>query len=169
MAKKPKKRSDIPRRDSDNDNRRLLDEIDHISLARLQESIRYAGHPKHKKNPHLFGLDRLNGKLGDATLCDAHAGFTVEQMKDIPLLLQRGLKAKLIGERIVWSIADDGWIFEARLTNCVTDEYHGYPVRPSEAIAELVFERFAHWAKNHGSRSEKEAVLRCADRYGFKL
>lgn len=168
MAKKPGKRSDIPPRDSDNDNRRLQDNVDQNSLATLKTTINYAGHPKHKRNPHLFGLGQFNGKRGDETLCDKHAGFTKAQMAGIPSLLQRGLEAELVGERIVWSIADDGWIFEARLTNRETNEYHGYPVRPSESIAELVFKRFAHWAKRHGSPSEKQAVLCCAERYGFE-
>lgn len=168
MAKKPDKRSEIPPRDSDNDNRRLLNEIDQGVLLNLKNTINYAGHPKRKRNPHVFGLPRYNGKRGDETLCDKHAGFTKAQMAGIPLLLQRGLAAELVGERIIWSIADDGWMFEARLTNRDTNEFHGYPVRPSEAIAELVFERFERWARRNGGAQEKLAALRCAERYGFK-
>lgn len=167
-ARKPDKRSDIPPRDSDNDNRRLLDAVDQSVLALLKATINYAGHPKHKRNPHLFGLERYNGKRGDETLCDKHADFTKAKMITIPGLLQRGLEAELVGDRIIWSVADDGWIFEARLTNRDTNEFHGYPVRPSEAIAELVFKRFANWARRHGKVQEKLAVLRCTERYGFE-
>lgn len=169
MAKRPSKRADVPPRASDNLKRTLIEKPDAAQLSDLRVTINYAGHPKHKRNPHLYGLGTFNGERGDETLCDAHAGFRMKDMASIPSLLLRGIDAELVGERIVWTVADDGWIFEARLTNRDTNEYHGYPVRPSEAISELVFRRFSVWAKQFGSASDKMAMSNCAQRYGFKL
>ena len=73
-------------------------------------------------------------------------------MADIPALIERGIRAGLIGHtaRLLWTVADDGWIFEARETNRETAEYHGYPVLPEESIGHLVFDRFVNWAEAHG-------------------
>ena len=85
-------------------------------------------------------------------------------------MIRRGLRAGLIGHgnRIIWAVADDGWIFEGRLTNVATNEFHGYPVRPSEAIAELVYKRFSSWAITRGTSQDQLAAKACRDRYGFK-
>ena len=42
-----------------------------------------------------------------------------------------------------------------------TNEYHGYPVRPSEAIAELVYKRFSAWAIAHGNPQDQQAARAC--------
>lgn len=167
--KKPTKRADLPRRNSDNDKRRLDPAPDPQFINQLLSTVHYAGSSKHKRNPHLFDLKRFNGKRGDETLCDEHAGFSPEDMAGIPAIVQRGLKAGLIGDRVLWTIGDNGWIFEARLTNSETNEYHGYPVRPTEAIGEPVFRRYAEWASAHGAESDKQALQNCSAVYGFKL
>ena len=70
---------------------------------------------------------------GDATLCD-DAEFEPSQMAETPMVMRRGIRAGLIGhtQRIIWTVADDGWIFEARETNRDTAEFHGYPVLLTE-------------------------------------
>lgn len=167
MAKRPNKRPDIPARNSDNDKRRLDATLDPAVIAALLAHAWYRGSPKHKRNPHLFNLQPYNGKRGDETLCDEHANFGVQDMAGIPALLTRGIIAGLIGGRVLWTVADDGWIFEARLTNVGQQEYHGYPVRPTEAIAKPVYERFVEWTVQSKSAAEIVAALACAARYGF--
>ncbi len=80
----------------------------------------------------------------------------------------RGITARLVGTNL-WTVDDTGWIYEARLTNADQAEYHGYPVRPKEPIAEPVFRRFKAWADEFGQASDKQAALNCAALYGFKL
>jgi hypothetical protein len=134
----------------------------------LRARVTYGGSSKHKRNPTIFGLEPFNGDRGDATLCDEHASFQLADMTKIPALIHRGLQAKLIGNNaLIWTVADDGWIFEGRLTNPTTSEYHGYPVRPSEAIAESVYRRFSDWASAWGNVEDKEAASNCAALYGF--
>ena len=84
-------------------------------------------------------------------------------------MIQRGLQAGLVGENgIIWAVADNGWIFEARITNVGKSEYHGYPVRSSEPIAEKVYERFSEWANKHGNQLARQAVQQSMNLYGFR-
>ena len=111
----------------------------------------------------------FDGPRGDATLCDEHASFQPAQMREIPSLVQRGIRAGLIGatQRVIWTVADNGWIYEGRQTNADTSEFHGYPVRESEPIAELVYQRFVAWVDEHGDSSARHAAMSCRQRYGF--
>lgn len=92
-------------------------------------------------HPIAFGLSISPGaKRGDATLCDEHAGFTPDKVRTIPRLIQRGLRAGLVGRgNLIWTVGYDGWIFEGRPTNVSTGEYHGYPVLDWESIARPVY------------------------------
>ena len=86
----------------------------------MSNSVTYKGSPKHKKHPRRYGLSPFNGRRGDATLCDGCAGFLPSQMSSISAMIRRGLQAGLIGDghRIIWAVADNGWIFEGRQTIC---------------------------------------------------
>src|SRR4051794_32946913 len=163
--RKPAKRTDIPPRNNDNNKRRLSKTVTDEDVAALA-AITYGGSPKHKRNPTVFGLEPFNWLRGDATLCDDHANFQPGDMIRIPALIDRGLKAKLIGTSL-WTVDDNGWIYEARLTNAGQSEYHAYPVRPTEAIAVPVFRRFRDWAEEHEDLTDKLAAQNCAELYGL--
>ena len=168
--RKPTSRIDLPPRESDNLKRVLNPSPDPALIKRLCKTARYHGYAKHKAVPLAFGLAPYNKPRGDATLCDEHAGFTKKQIATIPRLLQRGVRAGLIGEspRLIWTVGDDGWIFEGRITNVEQDEYHGYPVRPNEPIAEAVYRRFHAWSMDDGDANDRAAAERCQALYGFK-
>ena len=136
-------------------------------IAELRASVNYKGSSKHKRNPAIFGLEPFRGDRGDATLCDEHAGFRPNDMAKVPAMIDRGLRAGLIGTNL-WTVSDDGWIFEGRLTNVAQVEYHGYPVRPSEAIAEPVYRRFKSWAEVEGEPADRRAAENCAALYRFR-
>ena len=131
--------------------------------------VRYQGSEKHKRDPLAFGLSISPGaRKGDATLCDEHAGFSPDKVPTIPRLIQRGLRAHLLGrERQIWTVGDDGWIFEGRLTNVETREYHGYPVLEWESIARPVYKRYSEWARTSGDSRDRIAAERCRVKYGF--
>lgn len=165
----PPRRRQSHRRRSDNDKRRLMSSpTDDLIQAKLN-TVSYEGSSKHKRHPHLFGLPPFDGHRGDATLCD-DAGFEPARMSEVPTLIQRGIRAGLIGHtgRILWTVSNDGWIFEARETNRDTDQFHGYPILPEEAIAQLVFDRFSAWAGAHGSADDRSASDACRLRYDFR-
>jgi hypothetical protein len=171
---RPPKRSDLPARHSDNDKRRLHPAPDRMVLEALSDLAAYGGISKHKAEPLRFGLPPHSGPRGDATLCDEHAGFEPSDLPGVRMLLVRGIAAGLVGhvERhgiptIVWTVSDHGWIFEARVTNVRLAEYHGYPVRPSEAIAEQVIGRFTLWARKEGTDADRRAAENCRALYGI--
>lgn len=165
--KKPKPRPDIPPRSNENRKRKLFDMMSTEQLATFFAGRKYEGSPKHKQNPHLFGLEPFRGERGDRTLCDAHARFSADDFARLPRLLERAQAASLVGN-FVWTVDDNGWIYELAVTNAGQNQYHGYPVRPSEAIAEKVFIRFRDWAALHGSAQDKAAAQVCQSFYGFR-
>ncbi len=165
---RPAPRPKLPPRDSDNNGRALLERPPTDLLTELRGKIHYKGYSKHKKAPEAFGLPPYMKRRGDATLCDEHAGFRPVDMALLPAMLERGLKAQLVGKGdIVWTVFDNGWIMECRLTNRVSREYHGYPVRPGEAIAQAVYERFAAYVRKAPAPTpgERAAVANCKAMY----
>lgn len=167
--RRPETRRDRSARRPDNVKRRLLAASDEELVERRTISVRYQGSEKHKKDPLAFGLSISPGaKKGDATLCDEHAGFSPDQVPTIPRLIRRGLRAGLLGrDRQIWTVGDDGWIFEGRLTNVGTSEYHGYPVLEWESIALPVYNRYSEWARSSGGSRDRIAAERCRIKYGF--
>jgi hypothetical protein len=159
----------LPRRQSNNEKRRLIATPEPALIAQLLSTVTYKGSSKHKSNPHLFDLPPHAGARGDETLCDAHAGLAPEQMAAIPGMIQRGLRAGLVGPGgLIWAVADNGWIFEGHCTNRQQAEYHGYPVRASEPIGESIDRRFADWALSSGLAADVIAAGNCKALYGFK-
>lgn len=167
--RRPRPRRGVVPRKSDNDKRRLWQNPPEDLIERLLREVRYRASAKHKRNPQLYDLPPFIGHRGDATLCDEHAGFQPDRVDGIPELIARGIRAGLIGDtgRIIWTVADDGWIYEGRETNAATHEFHGYPVRQNEAIAEPVCLRFADWAIGE-SDLERGAATSCRNRYGVR-
>ena len=167
--KRPAKRPNLPARRSNNEKRRLLLNPGPEYIARLRRDITYQGSSKHKKNPHRYGLTPFRGSRGDATLCDRDANFQPAHLNTIPQMIERGLEARLVGENgIIWAVADNGWIYEARITNVGQTEYHGYPVRSTEPIAEMVYKRFKEWVNAYGNQMAHQAVEQCKTLYGFR-
>ncbi len=163
MALKLPSLADLPPRRSDNDKRRLVHDPSPVELAALADAVIYQGSSKHKLRPSLYGLPPYRGDRGDATLCDRDAGFEPSDMPQIPSMIRRGIEAGLVdqGWRIFWAVADDGSMFEFRLTNATQSEYHGYPLRRTEAIAEngLPALRSVGWGKWHADRPWCSQVL----------
>ena len=167
--KRPKKRPNLPARRSNNDKRRLIPNPSQSYISKLRQNITYEGSSKHKLNPNLYGLQPFTGTRGDATLCDRDAKFDRGNYGKIHGLIIRGLNAGSVGENdVIWAVADNGWIFEGRLTNVVRTLYHGYPVRSTEPIAEMVYRRFNRWAQDHGNDSALLATRNCKALYGFR-
>ncbi len=142
------------------------------SLEPLVHRVRFGGSPEHKLNPAAFGLSPRT-VIWDNSLCDCDAGFTPEMVQYVVSWMQRALLAGLVGElweqgapRYIWVVADDGWIYTARLTNAVQLEYHGYPELPGAPIAAPVYHRFKTWVESgHNKARHAAAMSRCAARY----
>jgi hypothetical protein len=165
--RKPSTRASLPPRNSDNMKRKIDTSILVAEVRARYGTVSYEGSSKHKLNPHIFGLEPFRGRRGDRTLCDKHALFSPADMRRVPTLLERALRARLVGSHI-WTVDDNGWIYELTVTNPTTNEHHGYPLRPFEAFAEIVYRHFQGWVLVHGSHADQAAALACRERYGFR-
>jgi hypothetical protein len=87
----------MPPRNADNNKRRLDANVSPDRIAQLGATVTYKGSPKHKRNPVIFGLEPFRGDRGDATLCDEHANFRPPDLPGVPAMIDRGLRAGLIG------------------------------------------------------------------------
>ena len=81
FVKKPMARPTLPDRQSDNDKRRLHPAPDPAGLALFALRATYNGISKHKAEPLRFGLPPYQGRRGDETLCDRHAGFEPDDLQ----------------------------------------------------------------------------------------
>ena len=134
----------------------------------LKRSLSYGCSDKHKMHALAFGSRIPGGSKRDATRCDEHAGFTSDRLPTIPRLIKRGLCADLVAKvNQIWTLADDGWIYEGRPTNVETSEYHGYPVLKWESIARPVYKRYSDWAQAFGSNLDRIVAKR--SRLGYRF
>ncbi|MFX8601227.1 hypothetical protein ABTL95_20400, partial [Acinetobacter baumannii] len=77
-----------------------------------------------KRHPRAYGLAPYAGQQEDPSYCDEHAGFGPGDLQRAPAILRRGIEAGLFGKAnkkgdpgLLWSIDDNGWIYEAQITN----------------------------------------------------
>lgn len=165
---RPRTRDRFPPR-QDAKRKRWLNENATVEEAEARfAGIRYGGSQKHKERPHRFRLSPSSGfPPPDATLCDRDAGFTSQDMCRIPALLDRARRARLIGN-LIWSVDDNGWVYELQMTNAGQNEHHGYPLRANDPFVEKVFRLFVAWARDDGKDSDRRAAEACRDRYAIK-
>lgn len=171
---KPRKRLPVTR-SSDNDKRRLRDPIPAKTwLDALAARATFQGYSKHKLDPREFGLEPFSGSREDATYCDGHAQFARRDAARIPILLRRGISAGLVGHKddangedptILWTVDDNGWIYEFRITVPGRAVYHGYPVLGTEAIARLVLARYVQHVYNTKNTALLPSVQQLQERY----
>ncbi len=128
--------------------------------------ITYGGSQKHKAHPHLFGLTASGFPPPDATLCDRDADFAPADMTRIPALLDRARRARLIGN-LIWTVDENGWVYELQMTNSGRNEHHGYPLRAADPFVERVFRFFGAWAARDGTDDDRRAAEACRNRYGL--
>jgi hypothetical protein len=172
MSRRKPGRRILVERHSDNDKRRLREPSPDEDLRRsLATRVRFEGSGKHKLSPWAFGLQPAPSGEDD-TYCDGHANFSPDDLGRIPLLLQRGIWAGLIGHNdnlgdptLIWTVDDNGWIYEARITIPSQALYHGYPVLPSDAFGKIVIARFTKWVYGQGHLSLVNALQNALERY----
>lgn len=151
-GRKPERRL-VAARSSDNEKRRVHEPVPSDEwLTALAARARFEAYSKHKLQPQAFGLQPFTGQREDATYCDGHANFAPADMARVPNLLRRGILAGLIGHNdrqgdptLLWTVDDNGWIYEGRLTIPSQALYHGYPVLRTEAVARVVIARYIQY------------------------
>jgi hypothetical protein len=133
--------------------------------------IRFEGSGKHKLEPRAFDLAPAPSD-GDDTYCDGHADFTPQEVSRIPDLIQRGIRANLLDARsshddplLIWTIDDNGWIYEGKLTNPGQGIYHGYPVLPTDPLAKTLIRRYGDWVNAQNEPALSASFEAALERY----
>lgn len=163
-------------RSSANDPRRLSEAPpSDEARANLAARATFDPYSKHKRHPTAYGLKPYEGADEDPTYCDEHADFKPVDMPRAPGLLRRGIEAGLFGKfkkpededpGLLWSVDDNGWIYEAQITNPGYAVYHAYPVLPNEAIAQKVLMRYQDYVGGQNSALLTASLAAARRRYG---
>jgi hypothetical protein len=169
--RKPTTRLAIERA-SDNEKRQLRDPApDAMQRTALAARAHYEGWGKHKLNPRAFNLEPVPSAADD-TFCDGHAGFSPADIARAPVLLNRGILAGLIGHidkqgdpTVLWTVDDNGWIYEGRITVPTQALYHAYPLLPNDAFAKKVIERYSLWINQQDAPELHATLVNALDRY----
>lgn len=162
----------IVERSSDNAKRRLCEPaLNEEARAALASRARFQGSAKHKLQPLAFGL-RPAPRNEDTTYCDGHSDFQPSDMTRAEMLLQRGILAGLTGRvekhgdpTLLWTVDDNGWIYECRITTPSRAIYHGYPLLLADAFAKMVIARFEKWAHNQQNAELLDVARHAWNRY----
>jgi hypothetical protein len=114
---------------------------------------RYHGNPVHKRNPGDFGLHPPADPRPDKTLCD-EAGIVEKATADRLFAAAREMgivstSTTSDGSPKQLYVVDNQQVFEFMSANDGT--YHGYPIRKSNALFDVVSER---WEKELRTRTE---------------
>lgn len=136
-------------RSNNNAKRKLVIDVPDLSQrVEFATRVKYDPYSKHKYNPTAYGLAPYAGEDEERTYCDEHANFTKADIGRIPVLMERGIKLCLWSEsrrggtpNLLWTIDDNGWIYELRTTNATQCQYHGYPILQGDAFARQVLAR----------------------------
>ena len=127
---------------------------------------------KHKKHPEAFKLEPYRGEDEDVSYCDEHAGFHKDDILRAVPLLKRGIRAGLFGEvenkgdpSRLWTVDDNGWIYEAQITNPGYAQYHAWPVQPTEAIARKVLARYEEYVIAQQDEVLTQSLAKARERY----
>ena len=167
MRRKPPPRVLQPRL-SENEKRDLSPTLPSMDdRADLRARATYAGYAKHKRDPYAWGLEPFRGRAPDRTFCE-DSGLGIAAQVRIPQLLRRGIDAGLFGDLIrqgdptmLWTLDDDGWIYELRQTIPGRAVYHGYPWLPTNALGRKVIARFESWYLSR-PRAQRQPVILAA-------
>ena len=131
-----------------NPKRKLYADPDGEMCSRIARAVGYGGNPEHKRNPGDFGLEppSAHHKQPTKSLCDTVEIF---ERKTALRLLKKGARRGMFSRQFrgdfpqnIWSVTDQGEVLEAQLENRELGTYHGYPMEPTDPLAETILERW---------------------------
>jgi hypothetical protein len=111
--------------------------------ASLIASVTYVASGHHKRNPADYGLQRTNPRP-TKSLCDL---VRIVPQQEAQELLRMGINYGMVSShcfgdfpKFVWSVADDGEVYEAKTDAVTRGAYHGYRLEEDDDMRELVKE-----------------------------
>ena len=130
--RKPSRHRDNPK------NKRIGESPAGVNLARVADAIQYTGSPYHKDIPSFAG--RVQPPRPDASVCPR--ALARQQSRILDWLRAAIRVGHFSGyweggfPRYVWHRQGDT-VYEGRLTNSGTGEYHGYPLESDQQVEGL--------------------------------
>lgn len=101
----------------------------------LLANAKYVGSGHHKRNPADYGLERTNPRP-TKSLCDLVRIIPLSEAQE---LLRRGIQAETVSTlaydgfpKYIWSVSEDGEIYEAKTDSSTPGDYHGYPLEDED-------------------------------------
>lgn len=140
---------------SNNPKRRVIeaDVLPKEALAELAVKVRYVGSGHHKRYPADYGFDRTN-PVPTKSLCDLNAPVMLTEAQN---WLVSGVLQALISKpsddgfpKFIWTVANDGRVFEAKTHPATPGQYHGYPLEDEDDMKAHVAKIWAKRCQNSG-------------------
>lgn len=142
-------------RSGNNPKRRIIPSVDLDANAReqLTARVRYVGSGHHKRNPASYSMDRTNPRP-TKSLCDAAKHVALDEAQR---LLREGILRVMVSPlgndgfpKYIWSVADDGEVYEAKTHPNTPGQYHGYPLEGEDDMRSYVSRLWAERCKELG-------------------
>lgn len=116
-------------------------------VERLEKNARYIGSGHHKRSPADYGFERTN-PVPTKSLCDLNGVVTLGEAQ---ALMLSGIKKKMISPiladgfpKYIWSLTDDGRVYESKTHPNTPGQYHGYPLEKDDDTREYIL---GEWKK----------------------
>ena len=136
--KRPQKRSKPKKKNAT----ASVDKFDRDSLERMARDAKYRASPYHKTNPADWGLSGPPRHRPDKTVCE---GFGITCSREAVELLKSSIRCGMISDQQrgnwpqnVWAVDSENTVYEAQLSNSGLGEYHGYPLKDGDRLADHV-------------------------------
>ena len=120
-------------RSSNNPKRRVVpaELVSSADVERLEKTACYVGSGHHKRNPADYGFARTNPRP-TKSICDMTGRVLLSSAR---ALMLAGIKRKMMSAiledgfpKFIWSVADDGSVYESKTHPNTSGQYHGYPL-----------------------------------------
>lgn len=120
---------------------------------RLERDVRYIGSANHKLHPAAYGFPRPEPRP-NKSVCDMERDILLPEAKQ---LVARGIQYDMFSElqadgfpKFIWSVSENGEVFEAKTDRNGTGEYHGYPLEDEDAMYKYVISVWKERCQNAG-------------------
>lgn len=107
----------------------------------LKRGVHYIGSGHHKRNPADYGFDRANPRP-TKSLCDANR---VIAQAEAQKLIMDGISRRMFSSpledgwpKYIWSVSDNGEVFEAKTHPNTPGQYHGYPLADEDDMRDYI-------------------------------
>lgn len=129
-------------RQGNNPKRRVedLENLPDEAIDALATEAKYVGSGHHKRYPLDYGFERTN-PVPTKSLCDMVRPI---RLAEAAALLESGIRARMVSRlengfpKYVWTVGDDGVVYESKNDPRSPGLYHGYPLEHEKAVRDYI-------------------------------